>query len=162
VPETRLERVIFALGLCAAAAIAALIVFNRSDVPEARPPAVEAAPARPAAEVTTVPAEAAREPTAVQRQTPRPRPASGVRLQLTASRGDSWVELRSGSAQGDVLFSGIVAQGETRSFSAPRLYARFGNAASLDARLNGRTFELRPGTYSALVTSRGLADVTLG
>ena len=53
-----------------------------------------------------------------------------------------------------------MGQGSVRSFRAPRLYARFGQAGSLDARLNGTALRLPPGTYSALITRRGLETVS--
>jgi len=153
VPETRVERIIFALGVCTIAAIAALIVLDGGEAP-ASPPPVTVAAVRPAPKTVT------RRPTGIPEPQPRPRRPHGVTLQLSAARSDSWVELRSSSAQGDVLFTGLINLGETRSFRAPRLYARFGNASALDARLNGKLLGLQPGTYSALVTPRGLADVT--
>jgi hypothetical protein len=55
-----------------------------------------------------------------------------------------------------------MTQGEARSFRGSKFYARFGNAASLDARLDGVALQLQPGTYSALVTSRGLEQVSAG
>ena len=61
-----------------------------------------------------------------------------------------------------LLFTGTITRGQTRSFRAGRIYARFGNASAFDARLNGKRLGLPPGTYSAVVTTRGLADVTAG
>jgi hypothetical protein len=130
--------------------------LNGDDDAPASPSPAAVAAVRPAAKAVT------RGPTEIREPQPPRRRASGVTLQLSAARSDSWVELRSSSAQGDVLFTGLITLGETRSFRAPRLYARFGNASALDARLNGKRLGLQPGTYSALVTPRGLADVTPG
>jgi RodZ C-terminal domain len=82
---------------------------------------------------------------------------AAVRLRLSATRGDSWLEVRSGSSAGTVLFSGTLAHGSTRTFRAPQLWVRFGGASNLDARLNGHALALRFGTYDTLVTPSGLA-----
>jgi len=157
VPETRAERIIFALGLCVAAGIAVLIVFARDgDSATSRPPAA-AAP-----RVAVDESAAATTSSLAPKQKPTPRRRQAVSLRLTAARADSWVEVRSESASGKVLFVGIVTQGKTRSFNDSRLYVRFGNATAFDARLEGAPLRLRPGTYSALVTRRGLEDATRG
>ena len=81
--------------------------------------------------------------------------ASGVRLTLSAN-ADTWVEIRSGSDNGHVLYSGILPQGSAKRFRSPHLWASFGSAANLTGRLNGKPLHLPPGTYSALVGARGL------
>jgi hypothetical protein len=78
-----------------------------------------------------------------------------VRLTLSATL-DAWVEIRSGSADGNVLYSGILPQGSAKRFRSTRLWASFGAASNLTARLNGKPLHLPPGTYSALVGARGL------
>ena len=162
VPETRLERIIFALGVLAIAGIAVLIAFARSsDSATSAPAAARTAATRPAA--ASFSTTMGQEPPTTQTQTQtHAQASSGVTLRLTASRADTWVEIRSGSARGKVLFIGIMTEGEARSFRGSKLYARFGNAGSLDARLDGVALQLQPGTYSALVTSRGLEQVSAG
>jgi hypothetical protein len=160
VPETRLERIIFALGLFAIAGIAVLIAFARaSDSATSAPAAGSTTATRPAA--TSLSTTIRQEPATTRARTGT-QASSVVRLRLTASRADSWVEIRSGSAQGKVLFVGVMTEGEARSFRGSKLYVRFGNAGSFDARLDGVALQLRPGTYSALVTSRGLEQVSAG
>ena len=78
-----------------------------------------------------------------------------MRLKLGAT-ADTWVEVRSGSAGGNVLYSGILAQGSVKRFRDKKVWVRFGAAANLTARLNGRPLQLPPGTYDALVRARGL------
>jgi hypothetical protein len=163
VPETRLERIIFALGLFAIAGIAVLIAFAHSG------DSATSATTTPAKGSTTATRRAAtpvspttrQEPATTQTQT-HARAPSGVRLRLTAARADSWVEIRSGSAGGKVLFVGLMTEGEARSFRSSKLYARFGAAGSFDARLDGVPLHLPPGTYSALVTRRGLEQISAG
>ena len=82
-------------------------------------------------------------------------PTRIARLTLTAI-ADTWVEIRSGSAGGDVIYSGILRQGTAKRFRSTHLWASFGAAANLTARLNGKPLHLPPGTYSALVGARGL------
>jgi|GEM_PF-2552761 len=73
-----------------------------------------------------------------------------------ATRGDSWVELRTGSATGRVLYSGILRQGDTTRGSGRRLWVRFGSAANLDLQLNGKPIHGVTGTLDAAVTPSGL------
>jgi Domain of unknown function (DUF4115) len=169
VPETRGERFIFAIGALAIAALVALIVletatdrFDRGDAPAAAaetttgaaitgasasaPPAMSTAP-----KTTTAP-----EPMTGETATAEPtRNAPGVRLTLSAI-ADTWVEIRSGSAGGDVLYSGILPEGTAKHFRGTHLWASFGAAANLSARLNGKPLHLPPGTYSAVVSPRGV------
>jgi hypothetical protein len=168
-PETRVERIIFGIGALAIAALVALIVlqttdrFETRDGPAAARPVTTAAattgaasqappPATTTQETTTAPQTTTGETTAPPEP---PRIASGVRLTLSATV-DTWVEIRSGSADGDVLYSGILPQGSAKRFRSTRLWASFGAASNLTARLNGKPLHLPPGTYSALVGARGL------
>lgn len=168
-PDTRVERIIFGIGALAIAALVALIVLQTTDLFEtrdrpaaARPVTTAAAttgaasqappPATTTPETTTAPQTTTGETTAPPEP---PRIASGVRLRLSATV-DTWVEIRSGSADGDVLYSGILPQGSAKRFRSTRLWASFGAASNLTARLNGKPLHLPPGTYSALVGARGL------
>jgi pyruvate/2-oxoglutarate dehydrogenase complex dihydrolipoamide acyltransferase (E2) component len=165
-PETRGERIIFGIGTLAIAALVALIVlekttdrFETRHTSAATEPVTTAAAtkeaAAPAPETTTAPETTAGEATAA----PEPaRIASGVRLTLSAT-ADTWVEIRSGSADGDVLYSGILPRGSAKRFRSTQLWASFGAASNLTARLNGKPLHLPPGTYSALVGARGLRPV---
>ena len=162
-PDTRVERIIFGIGALAIAALVALIVLHSTDLFEtrdrpaaARPVTTAAAttgaasqappPATTTPETTTAPQTTTGETTAPPEP---PRTASGVTV-------DTWVEIRSGSADGDVLYSGILPQGSAKRFRSTRLWASFGAASNLTARLNGKPLHLPPGTYSALVGARGL------
>jgi hypothetical protein len=73
-----------------------------------------------------------------------------------ATRGDSWVELRIGTATGRVLYSGILRQGETTRASGRTLWVRFGSAANLDLALNGKPIHGVTGTLDATITPSGL------
>jgi hypothetical protein len=169
-PETRGERFIFGIGAVAIAALVALIVlqttdrFETRDTPAAAQPVATAATTTEAAAqtpasattapvTTTAPEATTGDTTAAPEQAPRA--TSGVRLWLGAT-ADTWVEIRSGSADGDVLYSGILPQGSAKRFRGTQLWASFGAASNLTARLNGKQLHLPPGTYSALVGAHGL------
>jgi hypothetical protein len=152
-PDTRVERIIFGIGALAIAALVALIVLQTTDRFETRDTRAAGRPVTTAA-ATTGAASQAPPPGTTTPPAP-PRNASGVRLTLSATI-DAWVEIRSGSADGDVLYSGILPQGSAKRFRSTRLWASFGAASNLTARLNGKPLHLPPGTYSALVGARGL------
>jgi cytoskeletal protein RodZ len=164
-PETRGERTVFAIGALAIAALVALIVLQTAtDRFEARGTSVDAAPLTrgTTAEVTasTQPAESTAPqttsaPDATKSATETAGASRTARLTLTAI-ADTWVEVRSGSADGEVLYSGVLPQGAKERFRRAHLWASFGAAANLTAQLNGRPLKLRPGTYTALVGARGL------
>jgi hypothetical protein len=60
-----------------------------------------------------------------------------AKLAVTASRGDSWVVVRAGSAAGEILFGGILKQDRSLDFARPRLWLRLGAASNVDLRVNG-------------------------
>jgi hypothetical protein len=75
---------------------------------------------------------------------------------VRATRGDSWIELRSGNATGHVFYSGILRQGGTASARGRVVWVRFGSAANLDLELNGKPIHGVTGTLNATVTPSGL------
>lgn len=83
-----------------------------------------------------------------------------ARLVLTASRGDCWLVVRKGSAQGPVLYQGTVASGDTVRFSGKRIWLRMGAASNLDAILNGEPVrDFAQGTVDMLASAKGLRAV---
>ena len=157
-PETRLERIVFVIGLIAAVVVAGSIFLSLKHGP-ARRGAGEAAPttATTAARVTRTPAPAAAPATTAVRT--RPHQAAAISLWLTASRGSSWLEVRSGSARGRVLYAETLSAGRSAAFRGRRLWLRLGAASNLDASLGGRPLRLPGGTYSTLVTAKGLGPL---
>jgi hypothetical protein len=155
-PETRIERFIFGAGALAIAVLVTLIVLETTDrfgtnqthaaTRRAATPAATNTAATTTASETIVESTAAPEP---------PRSPSGITLRLKAS-ADTWVEIRAGSADGDVLYSGILPQGNAKRFRTSKVWASFGAASNLTARLNGNRLQLPPGTYSALISTSGL------
>ena len=82
-------------------------------------------------------------------------------LVVTAARGDCWLEVHAGAADGDVLYQGILAKGDARTFSGKALWIRAGAAEKLEMTLNGRRVDNVPrGTADVLVTSRGVRPAT--
>jgi cytoskeleton protein RodZ len=83
---------------------------------------------------------------------PAPQPA---RLVLTASRGDCWVLLRVGSANGPVLYEQTLRQGSSVRFTVKHaVWLRVGHGANLDASLRGKPLRNLPAiTGDVLVKS---------
>jgi hypothetical protein len=161
-PETRAEWIFFVIGAFAIAALVALIALEKTDrfgTRQMTAAATTEAIAPEQAATTTTPETTTAPDTARGETTAAPEPgrvtAGGVSLRLTAT-ADTWFEIRSGSADGDVLYSGILSQGSTKRFRSTQLWASFGAASNLTARLNGKPLRLLPGTYIALVGADGL------
>jgi cytoskeleton protein RodZ len=89
----------------------------------------------------------------------KPRPA---RLALTAVDGQSWVEVRAGSARGETLYAGTIEQGQTQRFTKwKRLWVNLGQPAYLVATLNGKHVRKFPTSPSViLVTTRGVRVIS--
>jgi cytoskeletal protein RodZ len=164
-PETKGERFFFVIGALAIAGLIAVIVLeaetdrfrNRDTSVESGQPTLSATTEEA---VSTSPAESAAAqtttgPQAMTSESPAAAPTRTARLTLSAI-ADTWIEVRSGSAGGNVLYSGILPQGAAQHFRSTHLWASFGAAANLTARLNGEPLHLPPGTYTARVSARGL------
>jgi cytoskeletal protein RodZ len=155
-PETRIERIIFGLGALAIAALVALIVLEKTDPFATRQTEAATPRATTPAETTTAETTTPSETTAETTAAPEPpSTASGITLRLRAN-ADTWVEIRAGSADGEVLYSGILPQGNVKRVRSTKVWASFGAASNLTARLNGNPLQLPPGTYRALVSPGGL------
>lgn len=170
-PETRLEKVLFTLGLVAIAALAVVVGYwydqrgsAAGQSTTSRTAAVTGTTRPTGATVTrsvsptTAPATPAGTTTETT-TTATTSEAAVVTLSLTAVRGDSWMEVRSESATGTVLYVGTLTAGTTKTFQAPALWARFGVAGNVDARLDGQPLQLPAGTYSALFSLSGFQPV---
>jgi hypothetical protein len=58
-------------------------------------------------------------------------------LVLTAAEGPSWLEVRTGSSSGAILFSGTLAQDKSLRFVGRRFWVSAGALKNLQARVNG-------------------------
>ena len=74
---------------------------------------------------------------------------------LLKAKSDTWLEIRTTSATGPVLYSGTLVAGATKHFHARSFWARFGAAGNVFARLEGRVIRLPSGTYSATFDAHG-------
>jgi cytoskeleton protein RodZ len=147
----RVESSVVLVALAAIGIVTALVVVAwryGSDTPEtaipdfsAQPPAVTKA--RPKTKTRAV-----------------RRPPVLARTLVTAPFGDSWMEVRAGSAGGRQLYEGTVLRGQAplRFSRHRRLYVVLGRPGNLRMRVNGRWRRMpiaEPG--AVLVTPRGIA-----
>jgi len=119
---------VLAVGSVAALVLfaGASIFFSNINTPN-EPEIIATATATPtnSASETVVPSAAA-----------SPEITGGVTVELVASRGTSW--LYATNENGEVLFSGQVRQGASKSFSeATQVNLRVGNAGGVDISVNG-------------------------
>lgn len=146
-----LVMLVFALVTLNALAWSGVLVDEDAAAPEQTIPAAPPAPHREPA-----PAESPRaEPIARKSPAKNREEAAedGMTLLLTATRGDCWVEVRSGSATGSPLYSGTLTSGRSLRFNRPKLWLRLGAASNVDIIVNGRLSSVPPGTVELTVPS---------
>jgi cytoskeletal protein RodZ len=81
------------------------------------------------------------------------------RAVLVASRGDSWLWVRSGSASGPTIFEGTLLQGKKLPVSLTKgpVWIRIGDPPSIDVRLGGKLVHGLPTQAgNVLLSSRGM------
>jgi hypothetical protein len=152
VPGTRLEQLIFLIGVAAAAGLAILTFTAWRDYRDSAPAPAAAPPPPP-----TTSAVAAAE--LKSRSHPR---ATLSRLVLTAARGDSWVEVRAGSATGKSLYANTLTQGRHLIYRRVQLWIRFGLPVNIDATIDGKPAALPAGVASVLLRNGRLQTVQTG
>ena len=82
------------------------------------------------------------------------RPAKFL-LNIRATHGNSWMNVRSWSSNGQSRYTGTLELGQVQPFRARKLWINFGNPGNLSITLNGKFFSLtRSGAY--IVTPRGI------
>jgi uncharacterized protein DUF4115 len=174
VPSTRVEWVVFAVGLCAIGVIGgAALSLNKDDpkqiavIGSIAGTSKELQKTQPStgsviAKTTHV------VPSTVTGSSTNTFEAGGggtpvirkTRLRLTATRGSCWVMVRQTSATGQVIFEGVLAEGESRGFTGAEFWLRLGAAANVDATINGRPLKGLPqGTASLQISRTGLSSV---
>ena len=157
-PETRVERLLFLLGLGVIGVLVAVVILGRHPSKGASSATPTTTPSTTVPVTSTSPyttTTTANAPTTTTRSTtsaPSPVP---TRLAVTA-RADTWVSIRRETATGSVLFEGTLAAGDSRSFRGTKFAVRFGAAANVRAKLNGRPLPLPSGTYSTTISPAGL------
>jgi cytoskeleton protein RodZ len=81
------------------------------------------------------------------------------RAVVEASRGNSWLWVRSGGANGPTVYEGTLLQGKTLSVSLKRgpVWIRIGDPTSIDVRLGGKAVHGLPTQVgNVLLTRRGI------
>ena len=90
------------------------------------------------------------------------KPAAKARIALWAARGDTRLEVRKGSLQGEVIHTGTLEQGQTKRFTGPRLAVRVGRPQAVNVSVNGQRAVLTPRWATYVVTPNGLSRVDPG
>jgi hypothetical protein len=85
----------------------------------------------------------ARTTPAAKRPARRAAPTPKLRLAIRATSTASWLEVRTKSASGPLVFSGELAAGRTLTLKGNRFWARFGAAGNLAIAVNGRRVPLQ-------------------
>jgi cytoskeleton protein RodZ len=108
----------------------------------------------PATESTTT---ADQPPAKPHKRTPR-----RAKLVLSAAGGDCWLQVRSRSATGRLLYEGTLQAGQTQKFTdGKRLWLQLGNPVYLKGTLNGRAVKNLPdGPAIVVATAEGLRTVS--
>ena len=79
-----------------------------------------------------------------------------VDLVVRAVGGSSWMEVRSGSTSGRLLYSGTLEQGDRKEFEGRQLQLALAEPQNVSVRLNGNRTQLPSGT-AFVVTARRIA-----
>ena len=120
----RRESNIVLLALTAIGILTALVIvawrFGNADAPPVR--GLSTTPAATAAEA--------------------PDAAGSVRLELRATRGDSYMIVRTGSAIGSVLYQGTLERGQRQRFDGKVLWVRLETPANVLVKRNGNRVKL--------------------
>jgi cytoskeleton protein RodZ len=82
--------------------------------------------------------------------------ARRVALVVRAVAGRSWMEVRAGSVNGKLLYSGTLERGQRQSFEGRRLQLALARPGNVAVKLNGRRTQLPAGT-TFMVSARRIA-----
>jgi cytoskeleton protein RodZ len=129
-----------------------------------------AQPALSALEPALAPATPESAPARVTTRNERPAKASrgGARrkaemptLVLLAIRGECWLSVRVGSRAGEVLYEGLLEEGQTLRFKKRKLWIRLGAPQNLTVRLNGKAVSRLPKeTANVAVSAAGVRTLS--
>ena len=78
-----------------------------------------------------------------------PDAAGSVRLELRATRGDSYMIVRTGGATGSVLYQGTLERGQRQRFDGKVLWVRLESPANVLVKRNGNRVKLPPAAVKA-------------
>jgi hypothetical protein len=91
----------------------------------------------------------------------KPHKTKPAKLILSAASGDCWVQVRSRSATGKLLYEGTLQSGQTQRFvDGKSLWLQLGNPVYLRARLNGKHVTLPSRPSIVVATARGLRTLS--
>jgi hypothetical protein len=148
----RVESNLVVVALAAIVAVTVLVVVGLAGLgsdpgSDAPPPATTTTPP-----TTTAAAPGTATDGAATAEEPR------TRLVLTAARGSSFVQVRSGGVNGKLLWEGTLEQGQTQRFAdRRRLWLDLDDPQNLNAKLNGSRLTDFPSEPAVvLVTPRGV------
>jgi hypothetical protein len=135
--------IVSVLGIVAALALGAFIAKTGSAKPTRTVQLVSLAPksASKTARLAAAP-KPTRVPAKHTASKPKPAVPQPMRLVIVNIGHGSWLEVRSGSTQGPVLYSGIVPAGTTLRYAGARLWVRFAAAANFRITVDGRPIAL--------------------
>jgi hypothetical protein len=85
--------------------------------------------------------------------TAKPAVAKAVRLRVTATRGDCWLQVHRGSATGTILYQGTLERGQHQVFAGKRLWITLDRPENLTMLLNGRARSLPVGGPKTLIVT---------
>lgn len=158
-PESRLEWVVFIVGLAVVAGLVVVAVRARDNV---RPAGAALTPPVTHHVATEAPKSSPPPKKQVSTRT-RSHPAREARkivLSISAT-ARTWIEVRTGSSAGALLYSGTLLSGARRTFrSAQPVWVRFGGAASVSVGLDERPLRIPTGTYDAVFSADGFRQVS--
>ena len=103
-------------------------------------------------------------PTGTTATATAPSPTQSVDLAFTGrgARG-SYLEVRTGSATGATLYSGVLVPGATRTFTVPdQAWVRIGNPRLVTVKLDGQPLDIQGGTGDFLISRNGATRVPGG
>jgi cytoskeleton protein RodZ len=76
-------------------------------------------------------------PKATPTETPTEKPVPADQVRVTATTGDCWLQVRRGSATGEIVYEGTLVKGSRRTWRGDPLWLRIGSPVSVRLRLGG-------------------------
>lgn len=138
---------VFLLALSLALVVFGLLVWKGHFIQKSGQPASPAASTAARRPPPPPPAKVAPKPTPAATTTAT-RP---VRITITASRGDCWVEAHRRSSNGKLLARLLLKEGRRITLYGPHIWLGLGAAGHVDISVNGRVRPVRSGTTSILL-----------
>jgi hypothetical protein len=109
--------------------------------------------------VSTPAAPAHRDPRASHRDHTGPRRTRRARtLSIRASRGPSWVAIRARSAEGPILYQGILEQGRSIKERGTAFWTQVGVVDNVDVRVDRHAVQLGRSALSGVLLGAGRAS----